>query len=70
MADSSVPPIICRKDGDELFFNKGNFGPNINGADPRFCNLKLVVARVFHASGAADVSAETSKGVAGREFFT
>jgi hypothetical protein len=29
--------------------------------DPRFCNLKLNVARVMHASGAADVFEEQQK---------
>ena len=58
MADRSSP-TIRRKDGDELFFNKGEHGPNIDGPDPQFCNLKLAVARVFYASGAAEVFAET-----------
>lgn len=30
----------------------------IDGPDPEYCNLKLAIARAFHASGAADIIAE------------
>ena len=49
---------IRRRDGDEIFFNRGNNGNTIDGPDPEYCNLKLAIARAFHASGAADIIAE------------
>ena len=49
---------IRRRDGDEIFFNRGNNGNTIDRPDPEYCNLKLAIARAFHASGAADIIAE------------
>ena len=50
--------IICRKDGDELIFNKGKHSMVIDGP-AAFCNLKLAIARALHACGAADIIAKT-----------
>ena len=49
---------INRADGDVITFNGGTSGTMIDGPDPAFCNLHLAIARVFHASGAADIIAE------------
>lgn len=51
-------PIIRREDGDVISFNRGTNGTMIDGPNPAFCNLHLSIARVLHASGAADVIAE------------
>jgi hypothetical protein len=42
-------------DGDEMELGKGDDGNTIELPDPRLCNLHLAVARVFTASGAAEV---------------
>ena len=46
---------IRLNDGDELNFGKGDYGATIELPDPRLCNLHLAVARVFAASGLAEV---------------
>jgi hypothetical protein len=43
------------QDGDEMKLGKGEDGANIELPDPRLCNLHLAVARVFAASGFAEV---------------
>ncbi|KAI0288761.1 hypothetical protein BC826DRAFT_1036060 [Russula brevipes] len=50
-----VSPTIPLDDGDEIQFGKGDAGNRIQLPDPRICNLHLAIARVFAASGAADV---------------
>ncbi|KAI9512094.1 hypothetical protein F5148DRAFT_1146398 [Russula earlei] len=50
-----VAPTIRCKDGDEIKFGSGNGGNMILSPDPRICNLQLAMARVFAASGAAEV---------------
>lgn len=42
-------------DGDEIRFGRGIAGDAVRLPDPRICDLHLAVARVFAASGAADV---------------
>ena len=42
-------------DGDEMEFGKEDVGNEIDLPDPRLCNLHLAVARVFAASGFAEV---------------
>ena len=51
-------PTIRREDGDVISFNGGTDGTMIEGPDPAFCNLHLAIARVLHASGAADIIAQ------------
>jgi hypothetical protein len=41
-----------------LTFNCGTNGTMIDGPDPAFCNVHLAIARVLHASGAADIITE------------
>jgi len=50
-----VAPTIPLDDGDEIAFGCGDGGDEIALPDPRICNLHLAVARVFAASGAAEV---------------
>jgi hypothetical protein len=50
-----VPYATPLNDGDEIQFGKGDAGNTIQLPDPRICNLHLAIARVFSASGAADV---------------
>jgi len=53
-----VLPIFMRNfisDGGEMNLGKGDDGSTIELPDPRLCNLRLAVARVFAASGAAEV---------------
>ena len=52
---NAVAFTIPLKDGDEIEFGCGNGGNQIALPDPRACNLHLAVARVFAASGAAEV---------------
>ena len=42
-------------DGDEMEFGKGDYGNAIQLPHPRLCNLQLAIARVFAASGFAEV---------------
>lgn len=42
-------------DGDEMEFGKGEDANTIELPDPRLCNLQLTVARVYAASGFAEV---------------
>ena len=46
------------EDGDEILFCQGGNGQTIDPPNPSFCNLKLVIARVLHASGASGLFAE------------
>ncbi|KAI9510124.1 hypothetical protein F5148DRAFT_1374740 [Russula earlei] len=50
-----VAPTIRFKDGDEIKFGSGNGSNMIPLPDPRICNLRLAIARVFAASGATGV---------------
>ena len=43
------------QDGKEVKFGQGNSATAIPLPDPRLCNLHLAVARVFTASGFAEV---------------
>lgn len=43
------------QDGDEINFGRGADGAVIALPDPRLCNLHLAVARVFAASGFAEL---------------
>ena len=43
------------QDGEEMNIGKGEDGNLIALPDPRLCNLHLAVARVFAASGFAEV---------------
>ena len=47
--------MVILKDGDELQFGKGITDDKLQLPDPQICNLRLAVARVFAASGAAEV---------------
>jgi hypothetical protein len=55
---STTSGTIYRSDGDEITFNGGGNGNTIDGPYPAYCNLKLAIARAFHACGAADIIAE------------
>jgi len=66
---AQVSPTICRKDGDVISFNSGMNGTMIDGPDPVFCNLHLAIARVLHASGAADIIAEVYSDDNGEDFI-
>ena len=46
------------EDGDEIIFRQGQSGQMIDPPNPSFCNLKLAIARVMHASGASGLIAE------------
>jgi hypothetical protein len=50
-----VASTIPLEDGDEIEFGGGNGGKQISLPDPDVCNLHLAVARVFAASGTAEV---------------
>ena len=39
-------------------FKRGQYGQQIDGPDPTFCNTKLAIARALRACGAADIIAE------------
>ncbi|KAF8329173.1 uncharacterized protein EI90DRAFT_3125511 [Cantharellus anzutake] len=52
---ANVSATIPLKDGDEIEFGKGTGGDLIGLPDPQICHLHLAVARVFAASGAAEV---------------
>ena len=43
------------QDGDEMGLGKGVDGASVALPDPQICNLRLAVARVFSASGFAEV---------------
>jgi hypothetical protein len=47
-----------RFDGEEIVFCNGRGGQMIDPPNPSFCNLKLALAHVMHASGASDLIAE------------
>jgi hypothetical protein len=49
------PATIGLNDGDEIVFGEGTKGHLLNLPEPAFCNLKLAIARVMHASGAAEI---------------
>ncbi|KDQ64171.1 hypothetical protein JAAARDRAFT_74941 [Jaapia argillacea MUCL 33604] len=42
-------------DGDEIAFCNGKAGHIIDPPDPSFCNFKLALARIVHASGVSDI---------------
>jgi len=46
---------IQLNDGDEIVFGQGKHGKEIAFPSPQICNLHLAIARVFAASGAAEV---------------
>ncbi len=50
-----MPCLINLNDGDEIQFGKGAQGALIPGPSPHLCNLHLAIARVFAASGFAEV---------------
>jgi len=50
-----VAATIKLDDGDEIEFGKGTSGDIIALPNPWICNLHLAIARVFAASGAAEV---------------
>jgi len=50
-----IPRCVTLKDGDEIQFGRGSGGGTIVLPDPWACNLHLAIARVFAASGAAEV---------------
>jgi hypothetical protein len=43
------------KDGDEIEFSKGPDGQTIDPPNPLFCNVKLAIARVMHASSVSRI---------------
>lgn len=47
------PAFLKRRDGEEIRF--GTSSEVVDLPNPEFCNLRLAVARVLHASGAAEV---------------
>jgi len=55
VAPKKVPQSIKLRDGDEIDFGRGKFPDDVRFPNPIFCNLKLAIARVLHASGAAEV---------------
>jgi len=50
-----VSATIPLDDGDEIQFGRGIAGDAVRLPDPRICDLHLAVARVFAASGTAEV---------------
>jgi len=50
-----VPVLIHLNDGDEIQFGQGAQGASILRPSPHLCNLHLAIARVFAASGFAEV---------------
>jgi hypothetical protein len=50
-----VPFFINLNDGDEIQFGTGEQGAAISRPSPHLCNLHLAIARVFAASGFAEV---------------
>ena len=54
----SLVPSDLQKDG-KLFFGRGDpAGQTLVKHNPGYCNLKLAVARVMNACGAADIIAQ------------
>jgi hypothetical protein len=50
---------ITLRDGQEIIFGRGDpNGQVIDKPNPEYCNIKLAIARVMHACGAADIIAE------------
>ncbi len=49
------------RDGDEIKFGRGVDGSRVTLPDSRLCNLHLAVARVYAASGFAEVVDEIMK---------
>jgi hypothetical protein len=47
--------LIRKRDGDEIYFGQGQYAEEVTLPNPVFCNLRLRIARVLHASGAAEV---------------
>ena len=46
-------------EGQEIVFHRGSpDGRAIDKPNPQYCNIKLAIARVMHACGAADIIAE------------
>jgi hypothetical protein len=52
---TDVPSAITLNDGDEVQLGRGLGGEAVEPPDSRIRNLRLAVARVFAASGAAEV---------------
>jgi len=50
-----VSATIPLEDGAQIELGRGDGGDKIELPDPRICNLHLAIARVFAASGAAEV---------------
>ncbi|KIM44992.1 hypothetical protein M413DRAFT_442950 [Hebeloma cylindrosporum] len=53
-------PTIRLRDGQEIVFGRG--GQLIDKPNPDYCNIKLAIARVMNACGAADILAEMDWG--------
>ena len=46
-------------EGQEIIFHRGSSdGKVIDKPNPQYCNIKLAIARIMHACGAADIIAE------------
>jgi len=55
---AEISPTIKLSDGQEIIFGRGPNGQVIDKPNPEYCNIKLAIARVMHACGAADIIAE------------
>ena len=42
----------------EIVFGRGETATSLDMPNPKYCNLKLAIARVMNASGAADIIAD------------
>jgi hypothetical protein len=52
---SQIAWSITKREGQEICFGQELKAANIALPNPHFCNLKLNIAKVLHASGAAEV---------------
>jgi len=50
-----MPPTIRGRVNQELIFGAGPLNAGVDWPNPDFCNLKLSIACVMYASGAAEV---------------
>ena len=54
-----ISSTIKLSEGQEIIFHRGDpKGKNIEKPIPEYCNIKLAIARVMDACGAADIIAE------------
>jgi len=59
VCSGEVPPTIILGEGQEILFHCGDSaGKSISKPDPKYCNIRLAIARIMHACGASDMIAE------------